>query len=33
MIELISSVVEDVKKNELVSDWWFILFRFNFVVL
>ena len=30
MIKLTSSVVEGVKKNELVSDLWFILFKFNF---
>ena len=30
MIELTSSVVEGLKKNELVSDLWFILFTFNF---
>ena len=30
MIELTSPVVQGVKKNELVSDLWFILFKFNF---
>ena len=30
MIKLTSSVVEGVKKNELVSDLWFILFKFDF---
>ena len=30
MMKLISSVVKGVKKNELVSDLWFILFKFNF---
>ena len=30
MIEITSLVVEGAKKNEFVSDLWFILFTFNF---